>query len=83
MNNIQSRLAHFFTEQARWRSDLADQYPDDDRNSASAAALRNVAEYIVELPDDDNRLIMIEALGWTDATGDFIAGVSRMSRPVP
>jgi hypothetical protein len=53
------RLADYLREQARWRSDKADEY-DDDRNTQSGLALLDAAEYVAQLPDDDLRLVRLD-----------------------
>jgi hypothetical protein len=45
-----SQLGEYFREQAAWRRRKADDYPDDERNLQSAAALESLADY-VERPD--------------------------------
>jgi len=52
----QALLGEYFEEQARWRDRKADEYPDDDRNAQSAAALRDLAAYARALPDDDRTI---------------------------
>jgi hypothetical protein len=39
-------LQDYFREQARWRREKAEEYPDDRRNPQSAAALESLAEYV-------------------------------------
>jgi len=52
-------LAEYCREQARWRSDKADEY-DDDRNTRSGMALLDVARYVERLPENDPRLVHID-----------------------
>ena len=53
-------LAIYLREQARWRADKTDEY-DDKRNTRSAIALLKAADYIEQLPDDDSRLVRLDA----------------------
>ena len=39
-------LSDYFRNQAAWRSQKADEYPDDSRNAQSADALYSLAEYV-------------------------------------
>lgn len=39
-------LAEYFRAQAEWREQKASEYPDDQRNAQSAAALRSLAEFV-------------------------------------
>jgi len=39
-------LSDYFRAQARWRREKADEYPDDERNAQSAAALDSLAKYV-------------------------------------
>ena len=41
-----SSLQDNFRAQARWRREKAEEYPDDERNAQSAAALESLAEYV-------------------------------------
>ena len=56
-------LAEYIEQQARWRDEKAALWPEDDRNAASARALRDLAHYVRALPDTDTRL---EALAEID-----------------
>ena len=46
-----SNLAHYFRSQAEWRDAKTDQYPEDERNSPSAAALRSSVAALLSLAD--------------------------------
>ena len=41
-----SSLQDYFRAQVRWRREKAEEYPDDERNAQSAAALESLAEYV-------------------------------------
>lgn len=43
---MSSNLAGYFRAQAEWRDAKAEQYPEDERNAQSAAALRSLADYV-------------------------------------
>ena len=43
-------------EQARWRREKAEEYPDDGRNERAANGLVELAEYVRSLPENDERL---------------------------
>jgi hypothetical protein len=49
-------LAEYIEDQARWREEKAAEWLADDRNAASARALRDLAHYVRALPDTDTRL---------------------------
>lgn len=59
-STLQEILAEAFENGARWRDDVAKDYPDDERNKRSARGLRDLAVYVRELPDDDPRLRILE-----------------------
>jgi hypothetical protein len=69
---MREALAVLFDSEAGWREVQAGEYLDDERNAASAAALHEVAEYVRGLPDDDERLLDLEAMDFDD---DYGAGV--------
>jgi hypothetical protein len=41
-----SSISDYFRAQAGWRDGKAEEYPADERNARSAAALRSLADYI-------------------------------------
>jgi hypothetical protein len=45
-------VADCFRMTALWRDKKAEEYPDDPRNAQSAAALRELAEYVESISDD-------------------------------
>jgi len=55
-------LASYVEEQARWRNMVAEDYPEDDRNAHSAAALTKLAAWVRALPADDARLVRLSGL---------------------
>jgi hypothetical protein len=59
---IQDRLAEAFTRQADWRAQKAAEYPEDARNARSAERLTEVAAWIRELPDTDDRILVLDGL---------------------
>ena len=50
---IKSRLSAYLRQEATWRDENADDYPDDPRNSRSAETLRALAAHVDGLPDGD------------------------------
>ena len=56
MSGAKELLAEAFGGQARWRSEKAEEYPDDERNPRSAAGRDHLAEYVVSLSDTDERV---------------------------
>lgn len=56
IDQVRLALVDYFVSESVWRESKAIQYPDDRRNTRSAKALRAVADYIANLPDDDQRL---------------------------
>jgi hypothetical protein len=46
-------LSDYFRAQAEWRERKAEEYPEDERNAQSAAALRSLAEFVE--PREDGR----------------------------
>jgi len=56
-----SAIIEILIAQAEWREHKAEEYPDDERNLRAASALRAAAEYVGVLPDDDQRLRVIDA----------------------
>lgn len=57
--NVKQAIANYVIGQSDFRSEKSMQYPDDARNHRSASALRGLAERILSLPDDDERLVAI------------------------
>ena len=66
-------LAEFVRERASWRRTKAHQFPDDERNRASAHALEDLARYVEQLPDTDRSLIELIELDAFDDRDRFIA----------
>ena len=59
---IKSRLSAYLRQEATWRDEKADDYPDDPRNSRSAETLRALAAHVDGLPDGDENARALEAL---------------------
>jgi len=57
--NVKHAIANYVIGRSDFRSEKSEQYPDDTRNHRSASALRGLAEHILSLPDDDDRLVAI------------------------
>jgi len=55
-------IADHFLDQARWRSEKANEYPDDYRNVQCADGLEGLATYVLALPADDERVIELGTL---------------------
>jgi hypothetical protein len=68
--NIHSRrsMADYLQQIADWRRRRAEEYDRDERNLVVAAGLEELAAYILELPDDDERM---EILGQVAITHDM------------
>ncbi|MFZ0118113.1 MAG: hypothetical protein WAL99_01415 [Pseudonocardiaceae bacterium] len=67
-------LADYLREQARWREIKAEEYPEDARNARSARALLDAAEYVAQLPDDDQRLVRLDRACRYTELGIFAGG---------
>ena len=59
-------MGEILENQARWRETVAEDYPDDVRNTRAADALRGLAAYVRELPADDRRLLRIASAAQGD-----------------
>jgi hypothetical protein len=66
-SRFQLSLAEFCRATAAWRRAKAEEYDRDARNLRTAAALEELASYILGLPPDDARLVDLQRLA---ATGD-------------
>ncbi len=66
-------LADFIREQSAWRLVKAREFPDDDRNRQSSAALATLADYVASLAANDRRLASLDELGLFSGTdvGDY------------
>jgi antiviral defense system Shedu protein SduA len=62
LSDVKTMLAEDFESTADWRETKATEYPEDDRNLRSAEGLRSLATYVRALPNDDPRLLAIEAV---------------------
>ena len=62
---FQRSLAEYCRVTAAWRLRKADEYDRDLRNLRTAAALEELAEYILALPADDPRLRALQRLAGT------------------
>ena len=62
MATVQDMLGEYFAGQSQWRLIKADEYPDDVRNVESAAALRDLAAYVRNAPDDHRWIEKLAAL---------------------
>lgn len=54
--DIRKPLAELLVRQADWREGKATEHPEDSRNLESAKRLRELADYVLNLPPDDARL---------------------------
>ena len=59
---VRTDLAELVENQANWRSMVAEEYPDDPRNPQAERCLRELADYVRGLPEDDPRLVRAAAL---------------------
>jgi hypothetical protein len=70
VTTVQQAIADHFLEQARWRSKKAAEYPEDRRNERCADGLEELAEYVLELPSDDPRIVAVDLI--CNADGVFV-----------
>lgn len=70
-STLQEILAEAFENGARWRDDIAREYPDDERNKRSARGLRDLAVYVREISDDDARLLTLQDSRFGDLEAQF------------
>jgi hypothetical protein len=70
-------LSDYLLEQSAWRLLVSDEYPDDDRNHRWFEELKQLAAYVLELPDDDPRLIRIDRI-WSEWMVDVFSVPSGM-----
>lgn len=61
-SRFQVSLADFCRATAAWRRRKAEEYDRDARNLRTAAALDELADYVLALPEDDRRLRELERL---------------------
>ena len=64
-SRFQRSLAEFCRGTADWRRRKAEEYDRDARNLRTAAALDELAGYVVDLPPDDARLRELQRLAGT------------------
>src|ERR1700694_2520811 len=69
MTDVRTALAEYFSNQAGWRERKAEEYPDDRRNADSALRLRQLAEDVLTLPVDDERLRIVAGMAWIEDAG--------------
>lgn len=53
---LQRQIADYLHDLAAWRRGRAEEYDRDARNIQSAEGLEALAEYVLTLPDDDERI---------------------------
>lgn len=58
--DFKAMLADYVEQQAWWRAQKAEEYPEDERNARCAKGLTELAVYVRGLPEDDARLERIE-----------------------
>jgi hypothetical protein len=73
LRHARALLADFVRQRAQWRAAQARQWPEDPRNARSAEALDQLALWVMELPDSDERLRKIADV-CTDETPFLPAG---------
>ena len=59
-NTTQRAIAAYLGQVADWRRRKAEEYDRDRRNLRTAAALDELAEHVLALPEDDERLTTLE-----------------------
>jgi hypothetical protein len=52
-------ISSYLREQADWRELKAEQYPEDQRNAQCAAGLRDLADHVDGLAEDDERIVVL------------------------
>ena len=62
MDGIREKLATYIRRQADWRESRAVGHPDDARNRRCAVRLRELAEHIEGLSDDDPNLLALDSV---------------------
>jgi hypothetical protein len=74
VRDYREQLVHSLEDSAEWRARIAEEYPNDERNARSAAALGAVARDVATLPDGDPRLRRLVRLyeAGDAAVGDFL-----------
>lgn len=72
-------LVDFLLEQAKWRSRVAEDYPEDGRNEQSAAALTGLAEFVQRIPVDHPAFVAINILDGYGGGGGIMLGGSEFS----
>ena len=65
-----SLLIDWICSKVDWRELKAAEYPDDDRNASCAADLRELADFVRSLPDDDERVDRLVCLCTRDDQGN-------------
>lgn len=65
--NVHARqsMVEYLLQVAAWRRRRAEEYDRDARNLVAAAGLEELAEYIANLPDDDERLAILNEVAVT------------------
>lgn len=53
-------IADYLRRIAVWRRQRAEEYDRDERNLVAAAGLDELADYILDLPEDDGRLAVLQ-----------------------
>lgn len=64
--DVRLALAELLDSQAGWRSEKAREYPDDNRNECAADAMQALADYVRQLPSDDQRLRDLDSISMGD-----------------
>ena len=76
-------LAQELFSTAVWREGKADEYPDDDRNLPAAEHLADLARQVLALPDDDPRILRMEAAVQAIAEGNGeLPATSEITRTI-
>lgn len=65
--NVHARrsMAEYLRQIAAWRRSRAEEYDRDERNLVAAAGLEELAAYILDLPEDDERLRILNEVAVT------------------
>jgi hypothetical protein len=73
-SDVKRKLAAYVREHADRRELRSENAPEDERSRRSARRLRELAEHIETLPEDDGRLAALERLADQQGADEFLPG---------
>ncbi|MGI8411454.1 MAG: hypothetical protein ACR2QA_02970 [Solirubrobacteraceae bacterium] len=77
---VQDVIAEGIESQASWRDQKAEEYPDDFRNARAADGLKQLAEYVRRLPDNDPRVQSLNPIAVQPTGGDVFSPGAETDR---